>query len=83
LKETVLSEGVLGSISFLRERMPFSPRYMKDVIEEDLFQLRRDLFTSLDMVFFTTLLRLEGNGGETPGRPGHSKDADGPISSRI
>jgi len=56
---------------------------MKDVIEEDLFQLRRDLFTSLDMVFFTTLLRLAGNGGETPGRPGHSKDADGPISSRI
>ena len=55
--------------------VPFSPRCVKDVIEEDLFWLRRDLFTTMDMMFFdTTSIYFEGEGGETLGEYGHSKD---------
>jgi len=58
-----------------QKQTSFSPRCTKDVIEEDLFRLRQDLFTSLDLVFFdTTSLYFEGGGGETLGRLGHSKD---------
>ncbi|MFZ7112822.1 MAG: IS1634 family transposase, partial [Desulfatiglandales bacterium] len=58
-----------------KDRTPFSPRCTKDAIEEDLFRFRRDLFTSLDLVFFdTTSLYFEGGGGETLGQLGHSKD---------
>ncbi len=54
---------------------PFSPRCTKDMIEERLFARRRDLFTSLDLVFFdTTSIYFEGEGGTTLGRHGHSKD---------
>jgi hypothetical protein len=54
---------------------PFSPRCMKDHIEEDMFQARRDLFSDLEIVFFdTTSIYFEGAGGETLGRLGHSKD---------
>lgn len=54
---------------------PFTPRCIKDLIEEDLFGYRRDLFTALDLVFFdTTSLYFEGEGGETLGQYGHSKD---------
>ena len=54
---------------------PFSPRCTKDVIEEDLFLARRDLFSGLDCVFFdTTSIYFEGEGGETIGELGHSKD---------
>ena len=54
---------------------PFSPRCTKDVIEEDLFMARRDLFSGLDCVFFdTTSIYFEGEGGETMGELGHSKD---------
>jgi transposase len=36
---------------------------------------RRDLFSDLDFVFFyTTSIYFEGQGGETIGRHGHSKD---------
>ena len=53
---------------------PFSPRCMKDVLEEDLFAHRRDLLTTLDIVFMdTTSLYFEGAGGETLGRRGFSK----------
>ena len=53
----------------------FTPRCTKDVIEEDLFLARRDLFTGLDCVFFdTTSLYFEGEGGETIGELGHTKD---------
>jgi len=56
-------------------RTPFAPRCTKDVIEEKLFLQRRDLFTSLDLVFFdTTSIYFEGQGGETLGRYGKSKD---------
>lgn len=51
------------------------PRCTKDVIEERLFAHGRDLFSELDMVFFdTTSLYFEGDGGETLGAYGFSKD---------
>jgi transposase len=54
---------------------PFAPRCTKDLIEEALFARRRDLFSGLDLVFFdTTSIYFEGEGGETLGRHGHSKD---------
>jgi transposase len=54
---------------------PFSPRTNKDLIEEALFARRRDLFSDLDIVFFdTTSIYFEGQGGETIGQHGHSKD---------
>lgn len=52
-----------------------APRCVKDVIEEKLFDRRRDLFTDLSLVFMdTTSLSFYGKGGETLGRRGHSKD---------
>ena len=54
---------------------PFSPRCSKDLIEESIFLERRDLFTGLDLVFFdTTSIYFEGEGGQTIGQKGHSKD---------
>lgn len=56
-------------------KTPFAPRCIKDMIEEDMFRVRRDLFTGLDVVFFdTTSTYFEGDGGETIGQFGHSKD---------
>jgi Transposase DDE domain len=50
-------------------------RTIKDEIEEELFARRRDLFSSLELVFFdTTSLSFEGAGGESLGQYGHSKD---------
>jgi transposase len=52
-----------------------TPRCLKDLIEEELFERRRDLFTEVDLVFFdTTSLYFEGRGGESIGRRGHNKD---------
>jgi hypothetical protein len=52
----------------------FSPRCTKDIVEEELFHRRQDLFGALDIVFFdTTSLYFEGQGG-TIGELGHSKD---------
>jgi hypothetical protein len=51
------------------------PRCVKDVIEEKLFDRRRDLFTDLSLVFMdTTSLSFYGAGDDTLGRRGHSKD---------
>jgi transposase len=51
----------------------FSPRCTKDIVEEELFHRRQDLFGALDIVFFdTTSLYFEGEGG-TIGELGHSK----------
>src|SRR5580704_18070783 len=56
-------------------RTPFSPRCVKDVVEERLFAHRRDLLTRLDLVFMdTTSLYFEGAGGQTLGQHGYSKD---------
>lgn len=53
----------------------FAPRCTKDVLEEEIFRRRRDLFTDIDLVFFdTTSIYFEGDGGETIGQYGHSKD---------
>ncbi len=54
---------------------PFAPRTTKDVIEEELFAQRRDLFSGLDLVFFdTTSIYFYGEGGKSIGQLGHSKD---------
>ena len=54
---------------------PFSPRTVKDQIEEGLFARRRDLFAELSVVFLdTTSLSFVGAGGETLGERGYSKD---------
>ena len=54
---------------------PFTPRCVKDQIEEALFERRRDLFSELSVVFLdTTSLCFEGAGGEILGQRGHSKD---------
>jgi hypothetical protein len=56
-------------------RTPFAPRCVKDAIEERLFARRRTLFTDLVLAFFdTTSIHFEGEGGETLGRRGHSKN---------
>ena len=52
-----------------------APRCVKDVIEEKLFDKRRDLFADLSVVFMdTTSLSFYGEGGETLGEHGYSKD---------
>jgi hypothetical protein len=57
---------------------PFAPRCTKDLIEERLFAERRDLFSSLSVVFFdTTSVYFEGEGGQTLGDYGLSKDHRG------
>jgi hypothetical protein len=54
---------------------PFSPRTVKDLVEEQLFERRRDLFAELSVVFLdTTSLSFTGAGGETLGERGYSKD---------
>jgi hypothetical protein len=51
------------------------PRCRTDLVEEELFARRRDLFAELSVVFMdTTSLSFEGKGGEELGRRGHSKD---------
>ena len=55
---------------------PFAPRCTKDLIEERLFERQRNLFSGLELVFFdTTSIYFEGEGGETIGQYGHSKDS--------
>lgn len=62
----------------------FSPRCTKDVIEERIFERRRNLFTGLDMVFFdTTSIYFEGEGGETIGQYGYSKDKRSDLKQMI
>jgi transposase len=56
-------------------KTPFAPRCVKDLVEEKLFSLRRNLFTELELVFFdTTSIYFEGNGGDHIGQYGNSKD---------
>jgi len=50
-------------------------RCNKDLIEEALFERRRDLSTEVELVFFdTTSLYFEGHGGESIGQRGDTKD---------
>jgi hypothetical protein len=71
------------AMAWLGEELPepeqagrtLAPRCTKDLIEERLFERQRDLFSELSVVFIdTTSLYFEGEGGETLGRRGHSKD---------
>ena len=68
----------LGTPLPLREQRALShgmARCIKDRVEEELFARRRDLLTTLDMVFFdTTSIYFEGQGGESMGRHGFNKD---------
>jgi hypothetical protein len=58
-------------------RTPLAPRCTKDLIEEQLFAYRRDLFTRLDLVFMdTTSLYFEGAGGQMLNRHGFSNRPD-------
>jgi hypothetical protein len=58
-----------------KDKTPFAPRCLKDLVEEHWFDRRRDLFTDVDLVFFdTTSIYFVGEGGETIGRRGKSKD---------
>lgn len=53
----------------------FELRTRKDLIEEELFARRRDLFSDVELVFFdTTSIYFEGEGGHSIGQHGHSKD---------
>jgi transposase len=57
------------------EKVLETPRCTKDLIEEALFDRDRDLFSEVGLVFFdTTSIYFEGQGGESVGRRGHSKD---------
>ncbi len=49
-------------------------RRTRDLIEEELFQSRRDLFATLDLVFDTTSLVFTGDDGKSLGQYGKSKD---------
>src|SRR5258705_1261090 len=71
------------AMSWLGEELPESkqgdrtlvPRCIKDLVEEQLFERRRDLFSELSVVFMdTTTLYFEGRGGDTLGERGKSKD---------
>lgn len=63
---------------------PFSPRCVKDLVEEGLFACRRDLFTWLELVFFdTTSIYFEGEGGQTLGKRGKSKDHRGDLKQMV
>jgi hypothetical protein len=54
---------------------PFAPRTVKDLVEEQLFAARRDLFSELSVVFMdTTSLSFAGAGGDSLGERGYSKD---------
>jgi hypothetical protein len=61
-----------------------APRCVKDVIEERLFERRRDLFSDLSLVFLdTTSLSFYGAGGESLGAYGHSKDHRADLKQMI
>jgi hypothetical protein len=68
--------GFLGEpLADQRAASDFAPRCNKDLIEEDVFKMWRDLFTGLELVFFdTTSIYFEGEGGESLGQRGFSKD---------
>ena len=61
-----------------------APRCVKDAIEEKLFEKRRDLFSDLSVVFMdTTSLSFYGEGGETLGEHGYSKDCRPDLKQMI
>lgn len=74
----------LGEPLEREESIPGSPRCTKDRIEEALFDRDRDLFSGVDVVFFdTTSIYFEGDGGQTLGQRGHSKDGRPDLKQMI
>ena len=70
------SMGWLGEKIIQQGADPLTASFRKDMIEEQLFERKRDLFSSLEVVFFdTTSLYFEGEGGEEIAQRGHSKDS--------
>lgn len=78
--EDLTLEQAYTTMAWLGEELPgpagsLGPRTMTDVIEEALWRHRRDLFGEVSVAFFdTTSLYFEGNGGESLGQRGFSKD---------
>lgn len=78
--EQVTLDQAYRAMAWLGEEMsepagPLGPRTMTDVIEEALYRYRNDLFGEATVAFLdTTSLYFEGEGGETLGQRGHSKD---------
>ena len=67
--------GWLGEMLIQLGNDPKTLRARKDLIEEELFAANHDLFDEVQVVFFdTTSLYFEGEGGESLGQYGHSKD---------
>jgi hypothetical protein len=67
--------GFLGDPIEQLEKPTGAVRCTKDLIEESLFDSRRDLFSEVELVFFdTTSLYFEGEGGQSIGKRGHNKD---------
>ena len=67
--------GWLGEMSMQLGNDPHTMRCRKDLLEEELFAVNHDLFNELQVVFFdTTSLYFEGEGGESLGQYGHSRD---------
>jgi transposase len=63
------------AMAWLGEALEQGGPARKDLVEERLFARRRDLFSSLELVFFdTTSIYFEGEGGDEMGQYGHSKD---------
>jgi len=81
-KEGIALHHIYRAMAFLGEVVedqrnagPFSPRCIKDLVEEGLFAAHRHLFTGLELIFFdTTSIYFEGRGGQSIGAFGHSKD---------
>src|SRR5574340_301875 len=63
---------------------PFSPRCVHDQEEEALYRRHKELLPGLELVFFdTTSIYFEGEGGETLGQYGHSKDHRGDLRQMV
>ena len=61
-----------------------APRCVKDLIEEALFERRRDQFSEFGLVFMdTTPPSFEGAGGQTLGAHGYSKDHRSDLKQMI
>ena len=66
------------------EAPALAPRCIKDLIEERLFERRRDRLSDLSLVFMdTTSLSFYGAGGESLGAYGHSKDHRADLKQMI
>jgi transposase len=80
--ETIDLHHLYRAMSWLGEELAdqqgrgLAPRTNKDLVEEQLFAKRRDLFSDVGLAIFdTTSLYFEGEGGTTLGEKGHSKDS--------